>query len=71
MPWKKLCTAANDIEAEMIAGLLADAGIPIQRKYTGINQYLKVVMGPVVPVEIWVPQGKVSEAKDIIKAFTL
>ncbi|SHF21013.1 Putative signal transducing protein [Desulfofundulus australicus DSM 11792] len=70
MAWEKLLTAANDLEADMIAGLLKQAGIPTRYKYSGINSYLKVVMGPVVPLEIWVPAEKIREAQEILAAFT-
>ncbi|MBE3585232.1 DUF2007 domain-containing protein [Desulfofundulus thermocisternus] len=40
MAWEKLLTAANDLEADMIAGLLKQAGIPTRYKYSGINSYL-------------------------------
>ncbi|MDQ0286277.1 hypothetical protein J2Z49_001389 [Desulfofundulus luciae] len=70
MAWEKLCTAANDLEADMIAGLLNHAGIPTQRKYSGINRCLKVIMGPVVALEIWVPAARIQEAREILAAFT-
>lgn len=70
MTWEKLCTAANDLEADMIAGLLNHSGIPTQRKYPGINRCLKVIMGPVVALEIWVPAVRIREAREVLAAFT-
>lgn len=70
MKWEKLLSALNDLEADMICGLLENEGILTQRKYSGINQYLKIVMGPVVEVEIWVPYDRITEARQIIEAFS-
>lgn len=70
MEWKKLYLAANEIEAGLIAGLLKSEDIPVDLKYSGINNYLKIFMGPVVAVEIRVPAGKIREAKEIMAAFT-
>ncbi|OAT85210.1 putative signal transducing protein [Desulfotomaculum copahuensis] len=70
MKWEKLCVAANEIEAGMIAGLLENEGIPVDLTYSGINNYLKIFMGPVVAVEIRVPAGKVRGAREIVAAFT-
>lgn len=69
MAWKKLTTARNDLEAEMISGLLRGAEIPFQHRYKGINQYLKIIMGPVVAVEIWVPEERLAEALAMIESF--
>ena len=67
MTWKKLTTVNNDLEAEMIGGLLRGAEIPCQRRYKGINQYLKIIMGPVVAVEIWVPEERLDEAQSLLE----
>lgn len=69
MKWTKLADALNEMEATMIIGLLENEGIPTRKKYSGINQYLKIVMGPVVALEIWVPADREEEARNIIEAF--
>lgn len=69
MEWKKLATVDGDLEAEVVCGLLEGEGIPARKKYRGIDQYLKIVMGPVVAVEIWVPEEKFAEAGAILKSF--
>lgn len=69
MEWKKLATVEGDLEADVVCGLLEGEGIPTKRKYRGIDQYLKIVMGPVVAVEIWVPEERHKEAGEILKAF--
>jgi len=70
MRWVKLLIATNDIEAAMICNLLEGEGIPAQRRYRGVNHYLKIVMGPVVEAEILVPEEKMEEASLIIKTFS-
>jgi len=70
MGWVKLLIATNDIEADMICNLLEGEGIPTQRRYRGVNHYLKIVMGPVVEAEIRVPEKKMEEAFLIIKTFS-
>lgn len=69
MAWEKLFTAANELEAKLITGLLSAAGIPYRYRYSDINRYLKIVMGPVVDVEIWIPGEKMAQAREIIRAF--
>lgn len=70
MAWEKLVTARNELEAEMICGLLKSGGIPVQQKYKGIDQCLKIIMGPVVTVEIWVPAEHLAEAREMINSFS-
>lgn len=70
MSWLKIFDAANDIEADMICTLLKNEGIMTQRKYKGANSYLKILMGPIVHTEIWVPAEKAEEASLIIKVFS-
>lgn len=54
----------------MISGLLEGGGIPTRRRYKGIDQYLKIIMGPVVAVEIWVPEENFPEALEMISSFS-
>jgi len=69
MHWQKLCTASDQVEADLIAGLLDGEGIPVKFARSGINNYLKVVMGPVVAVDILVPAEQITEAATILEAF--
>lgn len=69
MKWVKLTSARNEIEAGMICGLLEGEGILTTRKYKGPNQYLSIVMGPVVELDIWVPEDRLEESAGILKTF--
>lgn len=67
--WVILTTVANDIEFEMLAGLLEGAGIPAVRKVNGIDGYLTVLIGvPLAGVDVLVPKDKLEEAQQLLEA---
>ena len=62
--WKVLTTVANDIEFEIVAGLLEGAGIPAVRKVNGIDGYLTVIIGiPLAGIEVLVPEDRFRESE--------
>ncbi|RJQ28519.1 MAG: hypothetical protein C4589_06360 [Peptococcaceae bacterium] len=64
--WARLLNAGNEMEADMICGLLEGEGIPTAKKYKGPN----IIIGPSVGLEIWAPENRLEEAAVIIKAFS-
>jgi len=69
MEWVKLASVRNDMEADLLGGLLDGEGIPVQKKYPRAGQYLKVFLGPVVEVEVWVPVTREEEARRVLEVF--
>lgn len=69
MEWVKLASVRNDLEADLLGGLLEGEGIPVQKRYPRAGQYLKVFLGPVVEVEVWVPVAREEEARRVLGAF--
>lgn len=69
MEWVKVASVRNDLEADILTGLLEGEGVPVQKRYPRAGQYLKVFLGPVVEVELWVPAGREAEARRIMAAF--
>ncbi|HEY5586109.1 MAG TPA: DUF2007 domain-containing protein [Ruminiclostridium sp.] len=66
-----LTTAANSIEAGMIEGLLESNGIPMLKKFRGVDGYLDIYMGSTnFGVDIYVPSKSLENAKDIIEIKT-
>lgn len=67
--WKFLTTVANDIEFEMLSGLLATAEIPCVKKVRGADGYLQVLLGvPIAGIEVIVPPDRYEEALQLIES---
>jgi len=68
--WMVLVEAANDIEADIICGLLQEKGIPARKAdsspYTGA---MRVIGGMAVEVQILVPESFLDQAKELLAAF--
>ncbi|HHU69252.1 MAG TPA: DUF2007 domain-containing protein [Thermoanaerobacterales bacterium] len=67
LKWSYLMTAYNDIEADIIIGLMNSNGIRAVKKYYGFSEYLKVYMGTAFNIKIFVPDFMLDEAKKIIE----
>lgn len=67
--WDLLTTVANDIEFEMVAGLLQMGEIPVVRKVKGIDGFIQIIMGmPIAGIDIYVPKDRYQEAMDLLNA---
>lgn len=67
--WMVLTTVANDIEFEMVSGLLATAEIPSVRKVRGVDGYLQVILGvPIAGIDVLVPRDRFAEAQQLLEA---
>lgn len=67
--WKLLTKVANDIEFEMVSGLLATAEIPCVRKVGGADGYLQVLLGvPISGIDVLVPPDRFDEAVELLES---
>lgn len=66
--WKFLIHAHNDLEADVIIGLLETHGIPTVKKYKAIENYVKIITGMVTGVWLYVPGDMLDLASQILKA---
>ena len=67
--WTTLTTVSNDIEFELVAGLLAMGEIPVVRQVEGVDGYLQIVLGiPIGGIHVMVPNDKYEEAFQLINA---
>jgi hypothetical protein len=68
-----LCTAANSLEADILESKLRGEGIPCERRDRGAGNFLEIFMGAnnTCPIDIYVPEATLEDAKNIIIAFPL
>lgn len=67
--WIYLTTVSNDIESEIMSGILQMGEIPVIKKVNGIDGYLKIILGtPVAGIDLYVPRDKYTEAYELINA---
>ena len=57
----------NDVEAEIVEGLLGEYNIQAIKKYKGTKGFMKVIMGTVLGVDILVRSKDFEAAKEIIE----
>jgi hypothetical protein len=67
--WSLLTTVANDIEFEMVAGLLQMGDIPVIRKVKGIDGFIQIILGmPLAGIDIYVPKDRFEEAMELLNS---
>ncbi len=67
--WVHLTTVPNDIEFEMVAGLLKASNIPVIRDVRGIDGFAQIILGvPISGIDLLVPEDKLQEAMEILNA---
>ena len=67
-----LCTAANSMHADILESKLRGEGIPCERRYKGAGNFLEIAMGASsFPIDIYVPESALEDARNIIIAFPL
>ncbi|NLA27630.1 MAG: DUF2007 domain-containing protein [Firmicutes bacterium] len=65
--WAFLVQAGNDIEAEIICGLLRESSIPVQqRDIDSLMGFVRVVGGYVWGIDIFVPRQMLPRARAIL-----
>jgi len=64
--WAFLISVYNDVEADMVAGLLGTCGISTTRDYPGMGTYARIYFGTSLGVDLYVPEAKLEEARSIL-----
>lgn len=71
-PWRGgvyLTTASNSFEADIFVSKLEAEGIPAMKRYMGASNFIEIAMGmsSAYPVEIYVPERTLEEAREVIQ----
>ena len=68
-----LCTAKDSFEADILESKLRSEGIPSIKKFKGASNFLEIFMGSnsTFPIDIYVPEETLEDAKNIIVAVPL
>jgi hypothetical protein len=68
-----LCTAKDSFEADILESKLRSEGIPSIKKFKGASNFLEIFMGSnsAYPIDIYVPEETLEDAKNIIVAVPL
>ncbi len=68
-----LCTAKDSFEADILESKLRSEGIPSIKKFRGASNFLEIFMGSnsAYPIDIYVPEETLEDAKNIIVAIPL
>lgn len=68
-----LCTARDSFEADLLESKLRSEGIPSIKKFKGASNFLEIFMGSnsAYPIDIYVPEETLEDAKNIIVAVPL
>lgn len=62
--------AANQIEAEIIRGMLESNGIPALLKYESLGQIYGLTVDGLAQVEVQVPQKYIQDAENLLKCVS-
>ncbi|WP_461369795.1 putative signal transducing protein [Candidatus Darwinibacter acetoxidans] len=67
--WAFLMQAFNDLEAEIVCGLLREASIPVRRKDSDpLAGAMRVVGGQAYEIDILVPRQMLPQARALLDA---
>ncbi len=67
--WVSVFTVQGELQAEIFRGLLEAQGVPVQLSGEGVARVYGLTAGPLAEVDILVPETKLSEAQDVIRAY--
>lgn len=65
--WTYLCGVGQDLEADIIIGLLEAQNIPAFKRYPGAGEFMKIAYGLTSGVDIFVPGQYLDNAKDLLQ----
>lgn len=66
--WQIVYQAGDKWEAELVAGLLESAGIPVRLIREALGELYGLHTGPLAQVQIAVPQEQAQEARKLIQS---
>jgi hypothetical protein len=66
--WEHLVYLYNEMEADIVTGLLETEGIPVVKTYKGMGILHKVYTGRATGVDLFVPREKLLQAKKLLEA---
>jgi len=67
--WTCLTTVSNDIEFNILKGLLETADIPAIKKVEGLDGLAEIITGaPLTGIEVWVPTDRFDEAMQLLQS---
>lgn len=65
--WVCVYGVAQEIEADIVVGLLEEEGIPVLKRYPGAGEFLKLASGLTSGVDIYVPEASALRAGEILE----
>lgn len=68
--WEHLVFLYNEMEADIVTGLLETEGIPVIKTYKGMGVLHKVYTGKATVVDLFVPAERLAQAKELLAAQT-
>jgi hypothetical protein len=67
--WIIVTTVPNNIEFEMVSGILEMAKIPVVKKVYGVDSFAEVLFGmPISGIDVLVPEDRLEEAKQMLNS---
>ena len=67
--FKYLVQVYNDVEADILEGLLKEHNITVIKRYRGNKGFLRTIMGTVLGVDILVSSEDYEDAKKILESI--
>ena len=65
--WEHLVFLYNEMEADIVTGLLETEGIPVVKTYKGMGILHKVYTGKATGVDLFVPREKLELARKLLE----
>jgi hypothetical protein len=65
--WTFVANLYNDVEADIAKSFLEAQGIPVVKRYKKDDILLKVYTGTVIGVDLFVPNDRFQEAKELLE----
>ena len=67
--WVVVYTAAGQLRAQIVRGLLEAAGVPVETAQEGAGAQYAFTVGPMGEVDVLVPADRLAEAQAVVVAF--
>lgn len=67
--WVYLCGISQELEADIIVGVLKDNDITALKDYPEAGGFLKIAYGLTSGVDIYVPELQIKKARELLETF--